>query len=223
MKQRKTIYYYSFFILLLGSCAPARYVRPLEKGKTEATATFGGPLINYSGSTIPVPLLGFAAGHGFTDDLTGFAGIHATSLAFGVLQVDAGVVKGLWKPHKWIPGVSISPVVNMMFDKWAGKFSLFPQADANAYWNYGKKKHFCYLGLTNWFDLHKTGADDQPQTTHWLPVWQAGNTLVRKKWEYTVEVKYIAGNYSNRSIVVTYLSPGSSGALGLYIGVTRKF
>ncbi len=209
--------------IAFASCAPARYVRPLEKGQSKVSATFGGPLINYSGTTIPAPLLGFAAGHGFKDGLTGFAGLHATSLAFGVLHVDAGVVKGLLKPNGWIPGVSASPVANMMFDKWEHKFSFFPQADINAYWNYGKKKHYCYLGLANWFDLHSTRAEGEPQTKHWLPVVQVGNTLAAKKWEYTLELKYIAPNYSNRDIVVPYISAGNTGAIGIYIGVTRKF
>ncbi|MCW3124108.1 MAG: hypothetical protein JWQ38_3600 [Flavipsychrobacter sp.] len=218
--------HFSFVVLLailFGSCAPARYVRPLAKGKTVATATFGGPLIKYSGMTIPVPLLGVAAAHGYKDDLTGFAGLHATSLFFGVLQIDAGVVKGLRKPDRWIPGISVSPVANLMLDKWAGKFSFFPQADVNAYWNYGKQNHYCYIGLSNWFDLHTTRAEGEPQTKHWLPVIQAGNVYVRKKMEYTLELKYIAPNYSSRDLVVPYIAPGQNGAIGLYIGVTRKF
>jgi hypothetical protein len=221
--KQTSFYYITILIFLFGSCAPARYVRPLAKGETVGSATFGGPLIGYSGATIPIPLLGIAAGHGFKDDLTGFAGLHLTSLAFGVVQVDAGIVKGLRKPDKWIPGVSISPVANIMFDKWQGKFNFYPQADANAYWNYGKRKHYCFVGLSNWFDLHSTRAEGQPQTTHWLPIIQAGNTFCSKKWAYTMELKYIAPNTSNQDLVVSYASPGKKGTIGFYIGVTIKF
>src|ERR1022692_1070902 len=126
-------------VWLFGSCAPARYVKPLDKGQTAVSASFGGPLILYGNTTIPVFLTSLAAGYGFNAGLTGFAGLHTTSLLFGVFQTDLGIVKQLRKQDGWIPGVTVSPVANLMIDKWQGKFSFFPQLDANAYWNYPRK------------------------------------------------------------------------------------
>jgi hypothetical protein len=210
-------------LIIFGSCAPARYVKPLAKGQTVATASFGGPLIHLSKITFPMPLTSVAVGHGFKDDLTGFAGLHITSLAFGVFQTDLGIVKGLVTQKGWRPGVSVSPVVNLMFDKWQQKFSFFPQLDAHAYWNYKKKPHYAYVGMSNWFDLHTTRAEGEPQKTHWVPVLELGNTLVRRKWDYTLEIKYLAPNYSRKRLVVDYQGLGQNGSFGVYIGVTRKF
>lgn len=204
-------------------CAPARFVRPLDKGQTAVTANFGGPIIRYGQTVIPMPLTSVAAGHGFTKTLTGFAGLHTTALAFGVLQTDIGILKEVVQQKKWQPGISVAPVANVMFDKWENKFSLFPQLDAHAYWKYFTKPHFFYLGYSNWFDLHSKRNGGEPQQKHWVPIIELGNTLVRNKWSYTVELKYIAPNYSNRDIVVDYTSFGQTGAIGFYLGVTRKF
>jgi len=206
--------------LLFGSCAPARYVKPLEKGQVAVTAAVGGPLILYDNTTIPVPLSSLAVGYGFKDDLTGFAGIHTTALLFGVFQTDIGVVKQIVKQNGWIPGVTVSPVANLMIDKWAGKFSFFPQADVNAYWNYPGKPHYVYVGLSNWFDLNTTRSEGDPQTTHWFPIVQLGNTIVTKKWAYTLELKY--ATEINHPLVVSYQGVGQNTVLGVYIGVTRK-
>ena len=205
---------------LFGSCAPARYVKPLEKGQTAITAAVGGPLILYGNTTIPVPLTSVATGYGFNNNLTGFVGIHTTALLFGVFQTDIGIVKLINKQDGWIPGITVSPVANLMIDKWAGKFSFFPQADINAYWNYPRKPHYVYIGLSNWFDLNSTRSEGNPQTTHWFPIIQLGNTMVTKKWAYTLELKYAP--HINNPVVVAYQGMGQATAMGVYIGVTRK-
>jgi len=206
-------------VWLFASCAPSRYVKPLDKGQTAVTATLGGPLILYANTTIPVPMTSLAVGHGFTDDLTGFAGIHTTSLLFGVMQTDIGLVKQVSAQHGWLPGITVSPVVNLMMDKWAGIFSCYPQLDANAYWNYPKRPHYVYFGVSNWFDIDTRTSED-PQKSHWLPMLQLGNTMVTKKWMYTLEFKYAPR--INDPVVVAYQGFGQATALGVYIGVTRK-
>ncbi len=204
---------------LFTSCAPSRYIKPLERKQTVVTATLGGPLILYAHTTIPVPMTTMAVGHGFTDNLTGFAGLHTTSLLFGVFQTDIGVVKQLSAQHGWLPGITVSPVANLMIDKWAGIFSFYPQLDLNAYWNYPKRPHYVYFGLSNWFDMATRSTED-PQTSHWLPMLQLGNTMVTKKWMYTLEVKYAPR--INNPVVVEYQGIGQATALGVYIGVTKK-
>jgi hypothetical protein len=204
----------------LTSCAPTRFVKPLDKGETAITAAFGGPLILYDNTTIPMPLTSLAVGHGFDSGLTGFAGFHTTALLFGVFQTDIGVVKQLLKQQGWIPGITVSPVANLMIDKWEGKFSFFPQLDANAYWNYPGKPHYVYIGISNWFDLNTTRSEGDPQTTHWFPIIQLGNTMVTRKWAYTLELKYAPK--INYPVVVEYQGLGQATALGVYIGVTRK-
>ena len=208
-------------IYWLSGCAPARFVKPLDKGKTVVSASLGGPLILFAGTTIPMPLTSVAVGHGFKDGLTGFAGLHTTSLAFGVVQTDVGLVKNIHKQDGWVPGISVSPVANLMIDKWQGKFSFFPQVDANAYWNYMKKPHYAYVGVSNWFDLNTKRSQGDAQKTHWFPMLQLGNTFVKRKWSYTLELKFAPK--INKPVIVDYRGFGTGTALGAYFGVTRKF
>ncbi len=216
----RTLFTLGLIVVMFSQCAPARFVKPLDKGKTQVSATLGGPLILFSGTTIPMPLTSVAVGHGFKNDLTGFAGLHTTALAFGVLQTDIGVVKQIHQQNKWIPGITVSPVANLMIDKWAGKFTFLPQVDANAYWMYSAKKHYAYVGLSNWFDLNSKRSQGDAQTRHWLPLIQAGNTFNTKKWAYTIELKY--ASKINNPVIVDYQGFGPGTALGAYIGVSKK-
>jgi hypothetical protein len=161
--------------------------------------------------------------YGLTDNTTSFASLHTTALMYGVIQTDLGFTHQLMAPNKLIPGISISPIANMMFDKWEHKFSLYPQLDVNAYWNYGTKKNLVYASLNNWFELRTTRAHNEPQPTHWLPSIGFGHLWNNKKYTIQFELKYVAPTESNKDIVVDYVSPGSKGALGFYIGVNRKF
>jgi hypothetical protein len=208
------------FAWLFASCAPTRFVKPLKKGQTAITASLGGPLILYGKTTIPVPLTSIAIGHGYENNITGFAGLHTTALLFGVLQTDIGMVKQLHKQDGWVPGISISPVLNLMIDKWQGKLSVFPEVDAHAYWSYSKRQHYAYVGISNWFDLNTKRSEGDVQKTHWFPVLQLGNTIVRPKWSYSLEVKYAP--HINSPVVVDFQGLGYKTAIGAYFGVTRN-
>jgi hypothetical protein len=207
---------------LITGCAPTRFVKPLVPGTTAIGASFGGPAIKYSGAPIPVPLSSVMAGYGFREDITGFAGINTTSLAFGVLHTDVGMVKKVFMQDAWRPAIVVSPVVNMMFDRWDHKFSLFPQLDAHFYWHYLQKPNYFYLGISNWFDLNSKRSMGDVQKDHWVPIIDVGHRWIKPRWDYIVEVKYIAPNHSNKDIVVEYIAPGTQGALGVYFGVTWK-
>jgi hypothetical protein len=207
-------------VMSMAACAPARFVKPLDKGQKAISASLGGPLILYGKTTIPMPLTSIALGYGLDSGLTGFAGIHTTAMLFGVIQTDIGVVKQIRKQDNWIPAVTVSPIANLMIDKWQGKFSFFPQLDAHAYWNYPKKPHYAYVGLSNWFDLNSKRAEGDVQKTYWLPVVQLGNTIVKHKWTYTIELKYAPK--INYPVVVDYQGIGRATALGVYLGIARR-
>jgi hypothetical protein len=210
-------------IILLSGCAPTRVVRTLPKGQAAVSAGIGGPLISYKSTMIPMPLTSVSGAYGITEGLSGFAGIHTTSLAFGLFQADLGVTQKLLESKGYRPGLTISPVANLMLDKWQYHFKFYPEADINVYWEYGKRRSYCYLGMFNWFELAAKRAFGQDQPYHWLQGFSIGNTFCGSKWSFTVEGKYIAPFYSNRDLVVTYGSLGSTGAIGIYFGTTRKF
>jgi hypothetical protein len=219
---------FSFYLSLslgvfLFACNPTRIVQPLQKGQIQAGANFGGPLIKLGPVPMTVPLTSVYGAYGLTDRTSTFVSLHTTSLMFGVFQTDLGITHQLIAPRKFIPGFSISPIANMMFDFWEYQFRLYPQLDINAYWPYGSKKKLIYLTMNNWFELQNTKAHDEPQTTHWLPNFGVGHQWNGSKYGVQAEFKYIAPNQSNQDIVVDYISFNGNGALGFYIGLHRKF
>jgi hypothetical protein len=209
--------------LLAFACNPTRVVQPIQKGQVQVGANFGGPTILLGSTPLPVPLTSIHTAYGLREQTTAFASLHTTALLYGVLQTDFGITHQLLAPNKFIPGISVSPIANLMFDTWEHKFSVYPQLDINAYWNYGTKKHLVYASLNNWFELRKTRAHDEPQTTHWLPSIGIGHQWNNKKYNIQCEIKYIAPTESNENIVVDYVSINTKGAIGLYVGINRKF
>ena len=111
----------------------------------------------------------------------------------------------------------------MAFDKWENNLRCWPELDLNAYWHYKQKRHFLYVGVSNWFDLTGKKAHDQEQSVHWVFNPHLGHTLVRDKWNYNVEVKYLSPTTSRLPNVVEFRGIGNSGGVGMYISVSRKF
>lgn len=169
-----------------------------------------------------MPFLTATYGYGFTNSLTGFGSLNVTSALYGNLQLEIGATKKLTNQHKLIPGLSVNPVVNIIYrNKHAAK--IYPQIDVNAWWDYNNGKNFFYVGLNNWFEVSGKRAFGEKQENRWLLSPMIGQTFVRPKWNYTIEAKVIAPHISNAS-VVDYKTPfNNHGAFGIYFGVTRKF
>ncbi|MES2702548.1 MAG: hypothetical protein V4649_07915 [Bacteroidota bacterium] len=212
-----------FLATIVAGCAPTRFVKPLVTGSTAIGASVGGPLIKYGKATIPVPMSSIVVGHGFRDYLTGFMGVNTTSLAFGVVQTDIGIIRKLYMQDGWRPAIVLSPVANLMFDKWENKFSFFPQLDGSFYWHYLHKAHYFYLGISNWIDFNTKRSQGDAQKTHWIPIVHVGHRWVTPRWDYVIECKYIAPTHSNRNIVVEYTGIANRGAIGLYFGFAWKY
>ena len=103
-------------------------------------------------------------------------------------------------------------------------FDVFPQIDLNAIWKYGpKKSHFFYIGASNWFDLSKYKAHDEPQTNAVVFNPHIGNTWQKKNWNFTIEYKIIGVMQSNQDIVVNYAKwHGNYSVPGIFVGFSKK-
>ncbi|GEO08359.1 hypothetical protein [Segetibacter aerophilus] len=213
----------SLIIITITSCAPTRFVKPLAKKQQAVNLSLGGALISYSKLTIPMPFVTATYGYGIDSTLTGFGALNITSLVYGNAQVELGLTKQLLQQKGVWPGVSVSPVANIIYrNKDASK--VYPQVDINAFWDYNNKRNFFYVGISNWFELAGKRVYDQEQEHHWLFNPMIGETFVRNKWNYNIELKVIAPNIANNTSIVDYKTPfGSHGAFGIYIGCTRKF
>src|ERR1044071_5298534 len=96
-------------ICFLASCAPTRFVKPLNAKQKAVNLSLGGPLIDYSDLTIPMPFLTATYGYGFDSTLTGFGSLNITSALYGNLHLELGATKRLSRQHGKIPAVSINP------------------------------------------------------------------------------------------------------------------
>ncbi len=211
------------FIVFAAACAPSRYVKPLAKKQSAANLSLGGPLISYSTAVIPIPFLTANYGYGIDSTLTGFASFNVTSALYGNFQMELGATKQFLKQHAYLPALSGTLQFNGIYrDKDAHK--IYPQLDLNAFWEYGKRKNYFYIGLSNWFELSQKRTLDETQQQHWIWMPVLGHSFNGKKWNVNLEAKIIAPNLSNKNIVVDYRTPFiGHGALGVYIGYTRKF
>ena len=220
---------FCFLFIILGhlySCAPSRIIKPLNKGENAISVNAGGPLIGFAGTTIPVPFSAVTYGHGLSDKSTAFGSIHLTALFFGNFQTEIGLVRELNKYdsiNKFIPGISITPMANILVDKWKGNFKFWPQIDVNTYWELNHGKHFIYLGMSNWFELANKKAHNEIQQNHWIFNPHIGISGQKEKWNNNLEIKFLAPNYENKNIVVDYKTPFNKGAIGIYYSITRKF
>ena len=210
-------------LLLIQSCTSSRVVRPLKKGEQQISANLGGPLLGFAGMTIPMPLTSIAYARGITNDLTGFMGVHTTSMLFGVIQTDIGACYNVYHPDSSQFGVSVSPALNIAYDKWEKNSKLWPSVDINAYWEFTPNKSFIYTGVSNWFEFAKERAHGEKQEHKWLINPHLGYTYVRNKWNYNIETKWLVPNIGTKPNVVDYRGVGGKGAIGLYFTFTRKF
>jgi hypothetical protein len=207
----------------LCACAPSRYVRPLAPGEVAVSGTYGGPLFKNFGIPIPAPMITVGAGYGWKENTTLYADWHVTSAMFGVIQADLGASHGFLRPQGARPGLSGSAAVNVAGDVWEGGFKAWPQLDANAYWEYGQKKHYGYLGLSTWWELRALDPAPDDQIRLILPGLQLGNVFAGRSWDKTIEVKWNNFARNSRDATVDWSSIGQLGAVGIHIGLTKRF
>jgi hypothetical protein len=211
------------FLITITSCAPSRFVKPLDKKQSAANISLGGPLIKYGSATIPIPFLTADYGYGIDSTLTAFASFNITSALYGNFQMEIGATKQLIYQKKYFPALSTTIQINPIFRN-KDAFKIYPQIDLNLFWEYGKRKNYFYLGASNWFELSKKRTLGESQQNHWMFSPVLGHSFNGKKWNVNIEAKVIALNLSNEKIVVDYVTPlKTRGAFGIYLGYTRKF
>jgi hypothetical protein len=208
-------------LLILNSCAPVGLVKPLEKNQKAITANLGGPMIKFGGSPIPMPLSSVGFSYGLSSKFTATSNLGLTALAFGVGQLDLGVLYGIKKTEgPGSVGFSAFGKTHLMLDKWEKSFRWYPEAGIQAYTEWGK--NMLYAGGSGWLETRYPSVN-RTAGNFWLPMIHAGFVRQNPKWNLSVELKWIAPNTSNEKIVVDYIGVAGAGAVGLYFGVVRKF
>lgn len=220
-------YFYLILIVLTilqYSCSSSRFVEPLEKKQHAIGINVGGPIIKFGGAIIPTPLSSIVYGYGLDSNLTVFGGLHTTSLLFNNFHSDLGMTYKLLNQKNYIPSISSSLNNTIVTSLRTGTTRYWPSIDVNTYWNFSKRKHYWYLGMSNWFELRKTRAHDLEQIKRWLPNLQAGIILKGKKINYNIEYKLLGVGMQSNEVFVPYQSiANNKGAMGLYFGITKTF
>ena len=219
---RSTILYIT--IILFASCNATRVIKPLEKGEKQLSAGLGGPGIIYAGAPIPVPLKSISYAQGIDSNVTLSVGLHATSLAFGVLQSDisAGIRAYQSKTDRF--GITATPGVHFLYGVHEYKFRSYPQLDALTWLQYSENKHhLVYGGVGTWFELLKKKAHGQIQSNELMPWITLGHQFNMERWSYMTEFKYLGFQHESALSVVDFVSPADRGTVGFYFGVSRRF
>lgn len=225
MKNYLVLIISALIILFIGnSCSSSRFVEPLIKKQHAIGVNLGGPLINFGGITIPTPMSSIIYGYGLDTNLTVFAGLHTTSLIFNNFHSDFGATFKLINQKKYTPSLSGSINNTLVTSLRTGTTRYWPSLDLNGYWNFSKRNHFWYVGLSNWFELRKTRANDLEQIKRWLPNPQAGVSFKTKTFQFNIEYKLLAIGINSNDVFVPYQSlTNNKGAMGLYFGITKTF
>lgn len=218
------------FVLVLGylgtftACSTTRIVKPLEAKEVMLGLDFGGPLIDFAKTTIPLPFSSVVGAYGINSNFTTFGAFHITSALMGTAQVDLGAIYRVYSSKKqYIPSISTGLSTHLLLDGFKGAFRVYPVADVNLYWQYLKSgNNYIYLNWSSWFDCWNR-ADGQPNKKSYRPSFSLGHTFENTKMRYTIEFKYMLPGEESGGTPVLYKGIGGKGGIGIYLGVSRKF
>ena len=144
-----------------------------------------------------------------------------TAALFGNAQIDVGVTYQFLKQKKFRPNVSVAPAINFVYNFDDKSAHLWPLLDVNAFWNYGERQNYWYVGFNNYFEFSNTIANDQPQNHRWIWNPQIGHIIKGKKkgWEFCAEIKLLAPYLDASKAFVPFKSIlGKWGSTGIYLG-----
>ncbi|UKN01958.1 hypothetical protein K6119_00320 [Paracrocinitomix mangrovi] len=213
--------FYLFAAVFIAGCAPSRFVEPLNKGELSVGGNFGGPCIEFGGAPIPIPMTAIEVGYGVDSTFTVYGGWHTTAAFFGNLQFDIGGTWQFLQQKKYVPNLSASMAANFIYSFEEQEGRMWPVLDVNAFWNYGKRNNYWYVGFNNYFETMRYMEHNVDQKYHWLFAPQLGHVVKGKKhpWRFTTEVKFLAPWIDNTYAFVPYKSLfGKWGSTGVYLG-----
>jgi hypothetical protein len=209
-------------IFLAGSCAPVRFVKPLEKHESAIGFNAGGPLIHFAGTILPVPFSSVYYGYGISEKGTISAGWHSTALLYENLQFDLAYTHQLFSRDQG-PGMSITPGSQFILGLRESDFRFYPSVDISLFYEYARDRHMSYISLNNWFDPHPGKITAGSEYRLWRPSPGLGHLVRFDRWEVGLEYKYLGINLENTRTVVNYVNGLETGAHGIYLQFFRKF
>lgn len=207
---------WSGVLAVFASCAPTKIIAPLEEGKIQVGATLGQPRINDGA----LPLIGVYGAKGISASTTAYGSAQVTSILFGAVQLDGGIVKGLRPSEGLTPGLSYSYGGNLLVSSRDYATRIYPEAGINMFWQEGS--HIFNLSANSWVDP-TWFMSDFGQGQILAPSFGAGYRF-RYKWiELQAEYKLLNPTRELMVPQATVPSTLGLGGRGLYWGAALNF
>ena len=224
------------FVFVCASCAPTRYVVPLNKREKSVSASYGGPIFKEDGIPMPLPLVNITYAKGKTNSLTYFGGLQLSPLLNGYFAGEIGALKEWkwWSKRKL--GITTNFVANAVYEAYSG-FHFFPQFDANLYWHFKSDPHyfcdcpgdpkwkmFVYTGFQTHYNLVSNYIFTDPFKDDVMFSPHAGYSFGTDSWRLSTEVKWIqpwVDNTSHKPEIWNPMMP--TGTFGGFITFYNNF
>lgn len=203
------------------SCSTARFVEPLKAKEIAVGINVGGPIIDFAGATIPIPLSAAFVGYGVTENHTAFGALHLTSLLYKTVQIEVGTRSSLYRSEGWIPSVSGLVALHTNVSLRDGQYRVFPEVNLTPYWNY--KGWHSYVNGIFMMDTYFNKQQDKSFFERFVPALAIGQQYNYKKWTFGLEYKRLAHQLNSDVSVVAYKTIHGYGAHGIYLQAFKRF
>ena len=209
--------YIPLVALLGAACATTQAARPVGRGNTRISASLGGPLVQFGGAPVPLPITTVGVAHGVSDFVDVHGEVHPTAALFGIAGLSGGVALHPLSSHRGALtfGASLNAFGNpsdgvLFADLWVA--------------GGGHAASWLWLGggLHNGLRLAGTGSINEQ--TPWAPtVFGLASFLVSRRVALNVEARWYAVASCGGCVAPDYYPLGDRGALGVLLGVDYQF
>ncbi|HOM65761.1 MAG TPA: hypothetical protein PLI27_02620 [Ignavibacteriales bacterium] len=206
--------------LLLVSCSNSLLITPIEKDKHHIGINFGGPIVKVKKVNLPIPLSSVSHFYGIDTNLTLVNNLQIISAIFRTFHYESGLLFNIYDNYSSPIKISLMPYFSLMTNFNLPDTKIYPACNINFYHSFDK--YILYTGTNFTFELSKTKAFNQKVENHILIAPYFGTIYQTNDFTYSLELKYLLPNISNKDIVVDYLSFGSKGAIGIYFSFGIK-
>ena len=215
MRQKRLSFFTALALAFLAGCAVQNTnIRPVGRGKIDASVSFGGPIVAAFGTHIPVPYLTTNINYGLTDRINLHGEWHWLPLAYGLLGADFGAT---WFPlvrdSGWVPTLGLSGDVLCLMSLKSGvssRFRGYPVVTPAFSWKI--RTNVLYTGLSTVLPLTRSDYDGNAAGALFSPFvgfrWQ-----MTKRLRLTPELKVQGINLASNQLAVEYIKIGGYGAL----------
>ena len=203
------------------ACGVSRGVRPIGEGNGAIAVSAGGPVVDYIGVKLPLPLTTVGGVYGVSDRIDVHGGLHGTTPAlFGLwgFELGAGALV-LDQKHPAAPALMVDVNLNAFTGNLGdgdpqGGLRVFPEADLRASWAWSDAQHLSYTGPSAFFS---TGPGNV------TPAWVLGQQFRMGRTDLSLEGRWIRPGADPTSVTADWGGIGGRGVLSTHVGFRVRF